>query len=147
MGWLNGSSGLGCHVPGSQLAVNWSRTTLAHTTEATGSRGSCVSSSSRLAQACSSWWWLRWKSGNRDTHRFFQGSVWVTFANISLAKETHMAKRGIKGQGNRSYLFSESNYQITWQRNPDSERGEKLELLMWLICCIMATNSLTYTTS
>lgn len=54
---------------------------------------------------------------------FLQGSMWVTFANIPLAKETHMAKLRIKGQGNRSSLFSKRNYQITWQRSLDTGRN------------------------
>lgn len=148
VGCLDGSAvlaGLG-HMPGSQLAISWSKTTLAPTAEMTGSRGSRVSYSRRLAQACSSWWWLKWKSGNKNTQGFFQASVWVTFANIPIAKETHMAKLRTKGQGNRSYLFIERNETLNSHGKGGWIQREKLELLMQSICCIMATNSLTRTT-
>lgn len=138
-------AGLG-HVPGTQLAVSWSRTAWAPTTEMTGIRGPCVSSSSKLARACSSWLWLGWKSGNRNTQGLFLASVWITFANIPLAKDTHMGKPRIKEQRNNFYLLSERNFQIVWQRSLDMGGGEKLELLIQLIQCVMATNSRTCVT-
>lgn len=77
--------------------------------------------------------------------RVFSSSVWVTFANIPVAKETHMSRLGGK-EIEPACLVREIELSNHMPREV-GYRGREIGAINAIICCIMTTDSLACTTA